>query len=513
MSVLYRPGEGMTYGEATDPLVMENGFIGAKRYTPPLPSFDVSKDLLPAPFIDGEESFTDCYYRAWEIAFSNLRAPSDASGFCSDFIDTAFNGFLFMWDSAFIVMFGKYGARAFDFQATLDNFYARQHPDGFICREICESEGGDQFFRHDPSSTGPNVLPWAEWTYYENFGDVDRIRKVFPPLLAYHRWLREHRTWRDGTYWTTGWGCGMDNSPSLPRGVDPEFSHGHMVWIDACSQAILSGRILAKMARLIGREDEVRDVAEESDMLAKFVNENMWDEKTGFYYDLRRDGFSGVKTLASYWTLISGIVPEERIASFAAHLFNENEFMRPHAPATLSADDPDFCPLGGYWRGAVWAPTAYMVLWGLDSVGMHDEARRIALNHHAAVAAVFRDTGTFFENYAPDKIARGDKGFSDFVGWSGLPPIAVFLEYVIGIMPDGKNRRIVWRVGDTRRHGVLKYPLGADCDLDLICEARSSDDERPHVTATSLRGPSVTVKVIWSGGEYEITSTKTEDQE
>ncbi|MBR0302915.1 MAG: glycoside hydrolase, partial [Clostridia bacterium] len=311
MSVLYRPGEGMTYGEATDPLVMENGFIGAKRYTPPLPSFDVSKDLLPAPFIDGEESFTDCYYRAWEIAFSNLRAPSDASGFCSDFIDTAFNGFLFMWDSAFIVMFGKYGARAFDFQATLDNFYARQHPDGFICREICESEGGDQFFRHDPSSTGPNVLPWAEWTYYENFGDVDRIRKVFPPLLAYHRWLREHRTWRDGTYWTTGWGCGMDNSPSLPRGVDPEFSHGHMVWIDACSQAILSGRILAKMARLIGREDEVRDVAEESDMLAKFVNENMWDEKTGFYYDLRRDGFSGVKTLASYWTLISGIVPEE----------------------------------------------------------------------------------------------------------------------------------------------------------------------------------------------------------
>lgn len=506
MGVLYIPGEGMTYKEEPEALVKENVFIGRARDTAPVPIFEASRDLLPAPFIDGKEDFADCYYRAWQIAFSNLRNPSEKSGFCSNFIDTAFNGFLFMWDSSFIVMFGKYGSRAFDFQATLDNFYARQHPDGFICREICESEGGDQFFRHDPSSTGPNILAWAEWTYFENFGDVERIKKIFPPLLAYHRWLREHRTWRDGSYWTTGWGCGMDNSPRLPRGVDPEFSHGHMVWIDACCQQILSGKILGKMAAVIGREADAADVVAEAERLGEYVNKYMWDEESAFYFDLRPEGLSGVKTLASYWALLAGIVPEERLERFTSHLFNENEFFRLHAPATLSADDPDYRPHGGYWRGSVWAPTAYMVLKGLDAVGMTDKAKVIAERHFKAVYEVYKKTNTFFENYAPDYIERGDIGISDFVGWTGLPPIAVFLEYVLGITPQGMERTIEWRISNLERHGVKNYPLGADCDVDLVCEARENEADRPVVTAKSRRGERVRVKVIWPRGEYEIMS-------
>jgi len=38
------------------------------------------------------------------------------------------------------------GSRAFDFQRTLDNLYAKQHPDGFICREIVEADGSDLFW-------------------------------------------------------------------------------------------------------------------------------------------------------------------------------------------------------------------------------------------------------------------------------------------------------------------------------------------------------------------------------
>ena len=93
----------------------------------------------------------------------------------SNFIDTAFNDCLFMWDSAFILMFGKYANRIFNFQKTLDNLYAHQHPDGFICREICEKTGEDRFSRHDPSATGPEVLPWSEWEYFLNFGDRERL--------------------------------------------------------------------------------------------------------------------------------------------------------------------------------------------------------------------------------------------------------------------------------------------------------------------------------------------------
>ena len=108
----------------------------------------------------------------------------------ASFIDTAFNDCLFMWDSAFILLFARYGRRAFDFQRTLDNLYASQHPDGFICREIGTFDGKDRFERFDAASTGPNVMPWTEWEHYGDTADSDRLARVFPVLVAYHRWLQ-----------------------------------------------------------------------------------------------------------------------------------------------------------------------------------------------------------------------------------------------------------------------------------------------------------------------------------
>ena len=118
------------------PYVKENVFIGAEPEQRPLPTFEEARDRLPQPVWEGHKSVLDCYWRAWELAFGNLCRPEPGTGFVSNFIDTAFNGCIFMWDSSFILMFGKYGQRIFDFQDTLNNFYSHQHRDGFICREI-----------------------------------------------------------------------------------------------------------------------------------------------------------------------------------------------------------------------------------------------------------------------------------------------------------------------------------------------------------------------------------------
>lgn len=184
----YQIHNDLTY--TYQPLVEENYFLNKEKDTEELPLYRESKDVLPALIWDGHSDAIACYDKAWEIAFGNLRRPTSEDGMVSNYIDTAFNGFLFMWDSAFITMFGKYGSRVFDFQKTLDNLYARQHMDGFICREICEAKKGDQFHRFDPSSTGPNILPWSEWESYLVTGNEERIRQVFPPLLAFHLWLK-----------------------------------------------------------------------------------------------------------------------------------------------------------------------------------------------------------------------------------------------------------------------------------------------------------------------------------
>ena len=192
-------------------IVNDNEFkrMGVDKSAPP--AYSEVKHLLPEPYWAGHPSHIAAYHKTWEIAFSNLNKVHRGNGFIAPYIVTAFNDCVFLCDTSFILMFTKYGERAFQFQRTLDNLYAKQHADGFISREIREHDGTEQFHRNDAPSTGPNVLAWSEWCHYETFGDKARLAAVFPPLLGYHQWMRTHRSWPDGSFFSCGLACGMDN--------------------------------------------------------------------------------------------------------------------------------------------------------------------------------------------------------------------------------------------------------------------------------------------------------------
>ncbi len=494
-----------------EPLVRENAFLGMVPEDLPPPTFEQAWELLPRPFWEGHENVVACYRRVWELAFANLRRPEPGSGFVANFIDTAFNDCLFMWDSAFILLFARYGRRAFDFQRTLDNLYARQHEDGFICREIGTLDGGDRFERFDATSTGPNVMPWAEWEHYSDTADRLRLSRVFPVLLAYHRWLRRHRTWRDGAYWTSGLGSGMDNQPRFPTGPAGDVGwperithHGHLVWVDACLQQILSADLLLRMAGVLGRQEEAADLREERGRLVRILNERLWSEETAFYHDELPSGrLSGVKTVGAYWALLAGVVPPERVAPFVGHLRDPQGFGRPHRVPSLSADHPEYRRDGGYWLGGVWPPTNYMVLRGLDRVGYQELAHEISREDLDHVVGVFDETGTVWENYAPERPSPGEPARPDFVGWSGLAPVAGLLEYVFGLRADAPNGRLLWDVRLLEEHGVGSYPFGSEGVVDLACAARGSADEEPRVRARST--VPLTLVLGWEGGQRYIS--------
>jgi hypothetical protein len=488
----------------TNHLAQENTFKNALREDAAIPTFADSKQLLPQPFWQGHQPTIDCYWHVWELAFRNINHPTAENGFIANYIDTAFNGNLFMWDSAFILLFARYGSRAFSFQRTLDNLYCKQHADGFICREIRESDGSDNFFRFDPASTGPNVMPWTEWEYYQTFGDRERLKCVFPVLVAYHQWLRAYRTWQDGSYWSSGWGSGMDNQPR-PRvmpGFDAQqtawWSNGQMAWVDACMQQILSARLLLQMAAVLGRTSEVEDLQRELNDLTQLVNKSLWDEHTAFYYDRYRDGsHATVKTIGAYWALLAGVVPPERMIPFIAHLSNPDEFNRPHRIPSLSADHPEYRADGGYWLGGVWPPTNYMVLRGLSSSGADELAHDIAMNHLDNVTRIFQNTGTVWENLAPESATPGNPAKGDFVGWGGLPPTAVLFEYVFGLRPDCAHTTLTWDVRLLDEHGVRQYPFGKNGLLSLRCIARQNSTERPQIEVES--NIPLTLRLLWNG--------------
>jgi len=464
------------------------------------PTFAEARSELPAPRYPSRPEVVDCYYLCWQIAFANFRRATELNGFVSDFSSTMFDDCLFMWDSVFITLFGRYGDRAWKFQNTLDNFYAKQHPDGGICRQYREDDGSECFSRFDPAGTGPNVLGWSEWEYFLSTRDEARLAEVFPALVAYGQWYRRYRTWPNGSYWGTGWASGMDNQPRTPAGAHKWFDHAHRTWVDTNMQQVLANRVVLDMAEVLGRKSEVGDFVEENALLVPWINQNLWDERTGFYHDLERDQsrITSVKTIGAYWALLADAVPGERLERFVSHLRAEGEFNRKHLIPSLSADTAGYDPDGGLWLGGVWAPTNYMVLSGLSRHGYDALASEIAHNHFFHMADCFARTGSVWEHFAPDAPAEG-RGRKDFVGWTGITPIALLFEYVLGLRPDAALRRLVWNINSTDEMGVDRYPFGSRGSLDLRVHKRSSLTEPPVVEVKS--DVPLELELIWQGGK------------
>jgi Trehalase len=481
------------------PFAQENAFRRrAPRKGPDLPTFEAARERLPAPHWPAHQAAVDCYWQCWQIAFQNLRHATDLNGFASDFASTMFNDCLYMWDSVFITLFGRYGDRAFKFQNTLDNFYGKQHPDGGICRQFRELNGSECYSRFDPAGSGPNVLGLSEYEYFLQFGDLKRVAEVFPALVAYGLWNRRYRTWPNGSYWGTGLSSGMDNQPRIPSALT-ELDHAHRTWVDATVQAVLSNKIILTFAELLGRRDEVQDFADETAQLTTFINQYLWDESTGFFHDLRRDQtrLTEVKTIGAYWALLADVVPADRLQRFVAHLDVESEFKRVHRIPSLSADTPGFDGDGGLWLGGVWAPTNYMVLRGLSERGFDALAQQIAENHYFNVVESFEKTQAVWEHHAPDKRGAG-RGRSNFVGWTGITPIGVLLEYLMGLRYDARRARLTWRLNRTEELGVDRYPFGASGLVDLRVQARASSSDRPQVTITANQP--LEVELHWGSG-------------
>ncbi|RHJ92111.1 MGH1-like glycoside hydrolase domain-containing protein [Parabacteroides bouchesdurhonensis] len=492
-----------------EPLVTENEYrIAAPETTVP-GSFAEAKKILPEPVWEGHAKELEMYWKAWEIGVRNIKAPEAGSGFVSSYIDTAYNGNIFMWDSAFITMFARYGTRFFPFQRTLDNFYAKQHPDGFICREI-KSDGADCFERYDPTSTGPNILPWSEIIYYKQFGDMDRLHRIFPVLCAYYKWLKLNHTWRNGTYWSSGWGTGMDNMPRVQPQYNMIYSHGHMIWLDATLQQYFIAGILLEIGFYLERWQEIEDFEDEQKLLKTYINENLWDDKEKCLFDQYRDGsLSSTKGIYAYWALLTDVLPKDRLDAFVAELDNKETFNRPHRIPSLAANNEKYKANGRYWQGGVWPGATYMVLTGLVEKGYRKMAYDIATNHYNNVFGVYKKTGTFWEYYAPETMEPGFMARPDFIGWTGLPPIAVLIEHIFGIRSNVYDKKMTIDVNLTEAYGIKRYPFGMDGLVDIKVKARSAATQEPQVEITSNVPFELTV--LW-GDKQKVVNIKTGTQ-
>lgn len=164
--------------------------------------------------------------------------------------------------------------------------------------------------------------------------------------------------------------------------------------------------------------------------------------------------------------------------------------------------NPDFDPRGDYWNGGVWASVVYMVVGGLKRNKKDALAREIALCCYKNMLGVYKDTGTLWENCAPDFCERGERSGGDFVGWTEIIPITMLIEDVFGIEVNSKDNEIVWHINELSRHSIKNLPFGKDSEVTLICEKRNYEEEKPQITV--LGGRPKKIRVIYGGGEFYL---------
>ena len=195
-------------------------------------------------------------------------------------------------------------------------------------------------------------MPWCEMVYYHQFGDTERLHKIFPVLCAYYKWLKLNHTWRNGMYWSSGWGTGMDNMPRVKNEYSMIYSHGHMIWLDTNLQQLFIANLLLEMGFYLERWQEIEELEDEANLLKTYIRENLWDEETGFLYDQYADGsLSKTKGIGAYWALYSDVLNEEQTKRLVAELNNPETFKRPFRVPSLSADNPRYKANGRYWQG------------------------------------------------------------------------------------------------------------------------------------------------------------------
>jgi len=462
-------------------------------------------DKLPLPVMDNHPQWINLYYATWKYMYGKITKGNTANRFVPSYIDEGFNENIYQWDSSFMAAYAIYGPDVFPAMPTLDNFYNHQAEDGYICRTYNETTGNAT----DLNAINPPLFAWMEYRYYKLSGDSGRLSRVLPVLDKYFTWLKNklHTTknsvksdylyFYNKTDKPADWASGMDDSP---RGE--YIKEG--AWIDLSSQQALAAFYISKLADVISDTALKNKYKNEYNSIKNKINEFLWNSEHNTYYDKKEDGAWHVRnTIASFWPMIAEIPDSEKAAYLIDdHLKNESEFYTPHLFPTLARNDEKYSRTGHYWQGGVWAPTNFMTIKGVAKYN-YQFALEASINHIENMSKVYHDFNPHFytykmpgldesnlprngqgyyqiwETYSPEDYApstRWDNNLlvrQKFCGWSGLGPVALLIENILGFEFNGAENRVVWKINFTERHGIKNLKFGNN-KVTLIANEREN---------------------------------------
>ena len=338
---------------------------------------------------------------------------------------------IYLWDSAFIAQIWK----PWDPEVAWD-----------ILRSVVELRKGDRLQHYASDLVGskftqPPLLAWS----FEQLGAVvepERFKRwandLYEPLRAYHLWLYAHRQLPNGLFaWAHPYESGVENAPRFSSRDERRFKDTRSLAApDFSAYMVLQCEALATLADLLGRDEEAGAYRRQADVLRAAVNDQLWDEAEGLYFDrdIHKDELVRSRTIASLLPLWAGIPDRQRALRLRDHICDPAAFNTIIPLPSVALNDEAFEK--DMWRGPVWLNVAFGVIAGLQRYDFHEEAADLAFRLCDGVYRTFEHTGRFHEFYDPQRydvkelhrkrgnlwkrLTLGAQPIADFVGWSGL---------------------------------------------------------------------------------------------
>ncbi len=361
--------------------------------------------LPKAKFKDDAEERLYC--KCASILRSTIYTPEGKMTHCALTPDRFPHRGIWLWDTAFLVI----GMKHLSIDMAKESVLAileRVKSDGFLPHMSTPDRASD--------ITQPPVLAWAALELYKKDGDMGFLSSVFDRLSAYLEWDIENRDRnKNGLLeWLVNpldpfCKCdesGMDNTPRFDEAEE-------MDCIDFSAFLASDMRCLARIAEILGKDEEHSLWLERFNLIKERINGILWDKEDGFYYDRRLSdgGFHKVKSVASFIPLFAGVCEEEQAKKLVEHLKDPKEFGTPFPIPTVSADDKTYQTMDMF-RGTVWLNFNYLVVRGLLDYGYKAEAEELKKKTVETIKYWYENDGVIYEFYdskdkfSPSRISR-----------------------------------------------------------------------------------------------------------
>lgn len=485
-------------------------------------------DLVQVYFAEHPE-WVELYNKSWQLHKSKIqRIPEATNPERPYYVDEAFSGNIFVWDTIFMMLYDRYGMNQFPILSSLENFYYCQLDskgigNGYIPREIIEESGKDFWNGFtDPTSTNPPLFSWAEWSCYMIHGDVSRFSKeikgktIYQRLCDHYSFIEKNKKSKFGLYGkTNGLGTGLDDSPNQGSG---------QLYNSLSIQQAQNAYYLSLIANAMGNTKDAEYYASEHKRISALINDLMWNEENSMYSNLTGQGQqTNISTPTSLWALVGRVATEERADKMIKNqALNAEKLFRPGGLSTLAYDHPEYVAEGGYWCGAIWAPTSYQYVKGLEAYGYDtvafEESVRLVNTlsdvYQAGKKGGYVKKATLYENYSAEYVRQGFKRIdweltrSDFAGWTPCMSIGLMIENVAGVSINAPENTVNWNVSLIEHYSVSNLYFvhdGVENRVSLAAAQRNSASD-PLIFSVKCDKP-FTLKVTACGvtKEYEIS--------